>query len=98
MTTICAGDNQTTGDALLADTECKISVGNDLVIWTKHFTTFATFSAVTIVSVPNNTGGGGGGGGAVVYIAPTTKKQPTNTTRQTLDAFIAKTLSEQKRT
>ncbi len=43
ITNTCAADNQATGDALAADGECKIDVGTDLVIWTKHFTKFATY-------------------------------------------------------
>lgn len=39
----CSGDSQTVGDGLMADSECKINVGNDLVIWTKHFTTFVAY-------------------------------------------------------
>ena len=36
--------NQTDGSNLPPDGDCKMNVGNDLVIWTKHFTTFATYS------------------------------------------------------
>lgn len=47
---ICDADSQEIGDALPAGGECKMDLENgDLVIWTKHFTTFATFlSADTI--------------------------------------------------
>ncbi len=44
ITATCAADNQTTGDALATDGDCKIDVGADLVIWTKHFTKFATYT------------------------------------------------------
>jgi hypothetical protein len=47
ITNICALDNQATGDALAADGDCKIDVGSDLVIWTKHFTSFATYSTTS---------------------------------------------------
>lgn len=49
ITNICAADNQTTGDALAADGECKIDAANglDLVIWTKHFTKFASYTQTT---------------------------------------------------
>jgi uncharacterized repeat protein (TIGR02543 family) len=60
ITNVCSADNQTVGNALLADTECKINASNglDLVVWTKHFTTFATYSQTTnAVAV---TGGAGG--------------------------------------
>ena len=54
ITNTCASDDQTTGDALAADSECKIDVGSDLVIWTKHFTSFATYTQ----TVNRNNGGG----------------------------------------
>ncbi len=77
ITNICAIDNQTTGNALTVDGDCKIDVGSDLIIWTKHFTSFATYTQTT-----NNTGGsGGGGGGGGGYTPPTTtttKKGDTN--------------------
>lgn len=59
ITAICGADNQATGDALAADAECKIDAANglDLVIWTKHFTSFASFTS----SSGGSTGGGGGG-------------------------------------
>jgi parallel beta-helix repeat protein len=53
---ICSADSQDAGDALSADGDCKINVGSDLVIWTKHFTKFAAYTQTA------NTGGGGGGG------------------------------------
>jgi|GEM_PF-2295188 len=58
ITTACGVDSQTWADANLGtDGDCKINSGSDLVIWTKHFTSFATYTQTT-----NNTGGGGGGG------------------------------------
>jgi len=64
ITTVCAADNQATGDALAADGDCKISVGSDMVVWTKHFTTFATYTS-TATSAPATSSGGGGGGGII---------------------------------
>lgn len=63
ITAVCAADNQVTGDALAADGDCKIDVGGDLVIWTKHFTKFASFTATTV-------SGGGGGGGSTTSNPP----------------------------
>lgn len=37
-------DSQSTGDTLPPDGNCKIDVGGDLVIWTKHFTTFIAYT------------------------------------------------------
>jgi hypothetical protein len=42
----CANDSQVTGDALAAGTDCKIENGSDLVIWTKHFSSFITYDLV----------------------------------------------------
>ena len=67
ITNICAANNQTAGDALAADSECKIDSGADLVIWTKHFTTFATYTQTT-----NSSGGGGGGVSYVNYCSSVT--------------------------
>ena len=55
ITNTCTADTQDAGNALGADGDCKINVGLDLVIWTKHFTSFATYTQTT------NSGGGGGG-------------------------------------
>ncbi|MEK7626798.1 MAG: peptidoglycan-binding protein [Patescibacteria group bacterium] len=60
ITSICSADSQTTGDALVADGDCKIDVGSDLVIWTKHFTSFATYTQSSTLS--SSSGGSGGGG------------------------------------
>ncbi len=60
ITSICTADNQPAGDALPVDGDCKIDSGADLVIWTKHFTTFATYTQTT----------NQGGGSYIVKIAP----------------------------
>jgi hypothetical protein len=67
ITATCADDTQTTNNALPAGGNCKINVGSDLVIWTKHFTGFATWSSSSSGSSGPSaaTGGTGGGGGAV---------------------------------
>ncbi|TEB08363.1 Cellulosome-anchoring protein precursor [Pelotomaculum schinkii] len=57
ITRIISADSQAAANAELGDEEDgKLDVGADLVIWTKHFTTF-------IVYKPTSSGGGGGGGG-----------------------------------
>lgn len=50
ITTACTDDTQVTGDALPVGGDCKIDVGPDLVIWTRHFTTFAAYSSVPALS------------------------------------------------
>ncbi|MEI6297030.1 MAG: peptidoglycan-binding protein, partial [bacterium] len=71
ITATCAADDQTTGNALAVDAECKIDVGSDLVIWTKHFTSFASYSQVT---TPSGGGISGGGSSSLGYVRtyPTT--------------------------
>jgi hypothetical protein len=56
ITTICSGDSQAIGNNLGHDGDCKINANNglDLIIWTKHFTSFASFTATTTNS---NSGG-----------------------------------------
>ncbi len=76
ITSICTADNQTAGDALPVDGDCKIDSGSDLVIWTKHFTTFATYTQTTNQS----------GGSYIVKIAPIIQAAPT-TECQTGDLF-----------
>lgn len=44
ITNNCSADSQTAADNLPAQGDCYISVGNDLVIWTKHFTKFVTYT------------------------------------------------------
>ena len=70
ITSTCAADSQAAGDALATDGECKIDVGGDLVIWTKHFTKFASYTQTTSGG-SGGTSGGGGGGGTSPASAPT---------------------------
>jgi peptidoglycan hydrolase-like protein with peptidoglycan-binding domain len=75
ITAICATDNQAIGDGLSVDGDCKINTANglDLVIWTKHFTSFASFTATTnTVSSGSGGGEGGGGGASITYNNPPT--------------------------
>src|SRR5690606_19613593 len=44
ITAQCAADSQDAGNAVERD--CFIVVGDDIVIWTKHFTTFAAYTQV----------------------------------------------------
>ncbi|MCR4275781.1 MAG: ice-binding family protein [Candidatus Parcubacteria bacterium] len=66
ITATCAANDQTTGDALDPGTSCKINVGavpgGDLVVWTKHFSTFVTYTQTPKAATPPSSGHGGGGG------------------------------------
>lgn len=83
ITSVCSADSQTAGDALSAEGDCKISVGSDMIIWTKHFTNFVTYTQAAISTptpAPSGGGGGGGGGGSVTTTATTnTATTSTNT-------------------
>ena len=66
----CTSDNQSVVDAQLtgAIQECKINSGSDLVVWTKHFTQFVTYSEyfLSTPGVSSSTGDNGGGSGGSV--------------------------------
>lgn len=45
ITDVCPDDDQANNTArLVSEGDCKIDVGSDLVIWTKHFTNFVAYS------------------------------------------------------
>lgn len=68
ITTTCAADDQTTADAMAAGADCYMNVGLDLVIWTKHLTTFVAYYQLPPAAA--SSGGGGGGNGPVAVSAP----------------------------
>ncbi|MFA7077136.1 MAG: fibronectin type III domain-containing protein [Syntrophomonas sp.] len=62
ITRVCAEDSQAWADANISSgSDAKINVGNDLVIWTKHFTTFVTYyrAADSVPVIVNNLSAGG---------------------------------------
>lgn len=63
ITDTCSADSQSAGDALAAGGSCKIDVGSDLVVWTKHFSTFVTYTQ-SAVSTGGSSGGSSGGSGS----------------------------------
>ncbi|MBI5004416.1 peptidoglycan-binding protein [Candidatus Kaiserbacteria bacterium] len=65
ITAVCSADRQTVGDALAPGGDCKIDAGSDLVVWTKHFTTYVVYTQTAIPSTSGGNGGGGGGNGPV---------------------------------
>lgn len=81
ITNTCSADSQEAGDALAEGSECKIKVGSDIVVWTKHFTKFVTYTETEIPaeSSPSGSssssggGGGGSGGGSSEEIIPVPK-------------------------
>lgn len=67
ISTMLSADNQSTADRdLAAGQDGYLTVGSDLVIWTKHFTRFVTYT-----ETPVNIGGGSSNGGSSGTPAPT---------------------------
>lgn len=67
ITTVLSSDDQTAADNELPDGgDGYINVGPDLVIWTKHFTKFVTYTEAPVNndSPGGSPGGSSGGGGA----------------------------------
>lgn len=60
IATICASDSQNEADALPESGDCKLDSGSDLVIWTKHFTKFMTYTESPLGN-PNNPSSGSSG-------------------------------------
>jgi hypothetical protein len=54
ITNACVADTQIAGDALAPAGDCAMNSGFDLVIWTKHFSTFVVYNQTT-----TTTSGGG---------------------------------------
>lgn len=84
ITNVMPADNQASGDLLDEGKDGRIDIGSDLVIWTKHFTKFVTYTQTATV-VGDDSGasggddvggdvsvpsGGGGGGGAAPAVSP----------------------------
>ncbi|TEB05929.1 Chitinase A1 precursor [Pelotomaculum schinkii] len=50
ITNFLSSDSQEAGDALTSGGDGKIDAGDDLVVWTKHFTQFVTYTQTAVVS------------------------------------------------
>jgi len=57
ITAVCGADTQAAGDSLADGGDCKVDVGADLAIWTKHFTKFAVYEQTAIPNTPVSGGG-----------------------------------------
>lgn len=65
ITAVCSADDQSAMDtALAAGGDCKLDIGSDLVIWTKHFTKFVTYTQTAISFSSSGSGSGDSGGGS----------------------------------
>jgi hypothetical protein len=67
---ITATCDSATSPTLAAGADCKIDVSGDLVVWTKHFTSFVTYTQTAILATVSY---GGGGGGTTYYNLNVTK-------------------------
>ena len=65
ITTICSANTQVAANALVAEGDCKISVGGDLFVWTKHFTDFTVYTQ-TATPDPATTSSGGSSSGTLI--------------------------------
>ncbi len=81
ITNVCSADSQAVGDALPAGGDCKFDNNTDLVVWTKHFTSFVTYTQTANPTPVPSSGGGGGGGPIGTFInGPLANQNPTSTT------------------
>lgn len=71
ITNVCSpDDSQTTGDALSAGGECYINVGNDMVVWTKHFTKFVTYTQAASPAVATSSSSSSAPSRTVAFTSP----------------------------
>ncbi|PIP58356.1 MAG: hypothetical protein COX02_00675 [Candidatus Vogelbacteria bacterium CG22_combo_CG10-13_8_21_14_all_37_9] len=62
ISNVCASDDQSSANSNLgAGADCHLDSGLDAVIWTKHFSKFASYQQSAIVVAPVSSGGGSGG-------------------------------------
>lgn len=62
--------------AIIGNGECKVKVGNDMVVWTKHFTKFVTY---TTAPTPVSGGSSAGNTGSASSASSTTTAKPAFT-------------------
>jgi len=85
ITNVCSVDDQATmNTALATDGDCRMDASNglDLIIWTKHFTSFATYTQQT-ANPPSNSSGGSGGSISPIFVPILTPTITTTTTTTT---------------
>lgn len=70
ITTTCADNTQATNDGLAAGGSCKFDTGTDMVVWTKHFSTFVAYTQTAVpVASSGGSSNGNGGNGPIVAAA-----------------------------
>lgn len=85
ITTECLGNNETwNSDNLPAGGDCYLSVGDDLIVWTKHFTEFVTYTETK--KNPSSGGGSSSSGspsGSSIPILTTNVSNETEAVNET---------------
>lgn len=76
ITAVCADNTQVTNDGLASGTDCKIDDGSDLVVWTKHFSTFATYRVTQIISSGGSGSAASTASSNTSSVAPVTESAP----------------------
>lgn len=80
ITAVC---DSASAPTLTDGADCKINNGSDLIVWTKHFTVFTTYTQSPIL-VPTLLGGGGGYIPTAAPVVPTATPVTTAPTGQVL--------------
>lgn len=106
ITTVCSADSQVAGDALGVGGDCYINSSSDLVVWTKHLTTFMTYTitpkastngpivgSLTPLSTPAIVTVSGGGSGSYLPATTTTATPSINAPETQLVALYTKLIS-----
>ncbi|MDR3584709.1 MAG: cell wall-binding repeat-containing protein [Desulfosporosinus sp.] len=69
ITNVLSADTQSLANSVLgAGQDGYINVGNDLIIWTKHFTKFITYRETALNTGGNSGSSRGGGGGGTIPV------------------------------
>ncbi len=91
ITAVC---NSATSPTLADGADCKIDVGSDLIVWTRHATAFVSY---TTTAIPYGSGGGNGGGnGNGVVVSQLATSNTPNTNGSVLGATVSDVTSDGK--
>lgn len=86
ITSMCDSASASTvgGVALAANGSCKFDDGTNMIVWTRHFSTFVTYTKTAIPPSGGggggSSGGGGGGGGSMMLPILINASSPVSTT------------------
>jgi len=80
INTECTADDSTAGDALVAGGDCYVDTGSDLVVWTKHFTTFVVYTSSVVPTPSGSLNGDSSTSTPVLDPNPTPLSEPSSPT------------------